>query len=168
LQRTRRQSLRSFLLAAELDIVRLPLEDALAQRWSEVVARAWASGFGALTEPERVWVSVRALIDSVENGGAISYFYNSYADQLPYCLSALSQLELHGIAGALNRLCSMFPGGVPDTLEGRNAVIESWPHGEAGNDIDARLSAIDHEIEALIPEAEARLKAFLAGQGVAT
>jgi hypothetical protein len=121
-----------------------------------------------LTEPERVWVNTRALIDSVENGGAISYFYNSPADHLNDCMSALAQLELHGIAAALARVCAMFPGGVPAALEGRNAIIDAWPQDEAGDERDARLSAIDHQIEALIPDAEARLQAFLVAEGVAT
>ncbi len=144
------------------------MDERLLPRWHEVAKRAYGSGFGTLTPAERVWVSTRALIDSVENGGAISFFYNSPADHLPDCMSALAQLELHGIAAALTRVSSMFPGGVPATVEGRNAVIDAWPQGEAGDEREARLAAIDHEIEALIPEAEVRLQSFLLAAGVAT
>jgi Domain of unknown function (DUF4375) len=144
------------------------MDELLAKRFREVVSRAYASGFQTLTGPERVWVNTRALIDSVENGGAISYFYNSPADHLTDCMSALTQLELHDIAAALARVCSMFPSGVPATLEGRNAIIDAWPQDEAGDERDARLAAIDHQIEVLIPDAEARLQAFLVAEGLAT
>jgi hypothetical protein len=62
----------------------------------------------------------------------------------------------------------VFPGGVPATLEGRNAVIDAWPQDEAGDERDARLAAIDQEIETLIPDAGARLQAFLVAEGLAT
>ncbi|MGA7991288.1 MAG: DUF4375 domain-containing protein [Thermoanaerobaculia bacterium] len=144
------------------------MNEPLARRFGEVVKRAFASGFRDITEPERVWVNTRALIDSVENGGVISYFYNSPADHLSDCMSALAVLELPRIAAAVSRVAAWFPGGVPPTVDGRNEVMDSWPQDEAGDERDARLAAIDHEIEALIPEAEARLQAFLVASGLAT
>ena len=81
---------------------------------------------------ERVWVNARALIDSVENGGVISYFYNPRPNHLSDCMSALGVLGLPTIAAAVSRVAALFPEGVPPTVEGRNEAMETRPQDEAG------------------------------------
>src|SRR6185369_11395560 len=47
--------------------------------WKALCDRRKSLGYSALSDGDRVWLNVRWLIDSVENGGLISYFYNSAA-----------------------------------------------------------------------------------------
>jgi hypothetical protein len=46
----------------------------LQARWAAVCSRWEELGYDSLSADERVWLNVRALIDSIENGGLISFF----------------------------------------------------------------------------------------------
>src|SRR5688572_11741622 len=102
------------------------MRESIITRWEEVCTRLADNGYDSLREPEKDWINVRALIDSTENGGMISYFYNSPADHLDDCLAALDRLNANEMKGLVLRLCSLFPEGVPAKIEERNATIDSW------------------------------------------
>lgn len=62
------------------------------ETWKQL-CKKWASrGYDSLSEPERVWFNTRTVIDSFENGGLISYFYNSGADDYDDMLTSLEAL----------------------------------------------------------------------------
>ena len=54
----------------------------LESGWQSLCLRWERFGNVALSEDEQAWLNLRSLIDSVANGGLISYFYNSGADKL--------------------------------------------------------------------------------------
>lgn len=56
------------------------MNEATQEMWAELCRRWSEEGYVSLSLPERTWLNARCLIDSVENGGLISWFYNSGAD----------------------------------------------------------------------------------------
>jgi hypothetical protein len=138
----------------------------LKERWFAVCDRYQRLGYPALSGPETVWVSVRVLIDAVENGGLISYFYNYGADSLAECVAALDVLGARSVREEMERVCALFPGGVPATVEGRNEVIDSWPDND--EEIDGILGGVDERLMPMMPKLEARLHQFLRRSGVVT
>jgi len=143
------------------------MDQRMLSRWHEVCER-WQGGVGyrSLSEGERVWLNTRALIDSIENGGLISYFYNSYADTLSDCLDALDQLGAHDVAHQVRRVCALFHGGVPDSIKSRNDIINLWP--DYNPQINATLEDVDDCLMPLMPDLERRLTNFLHDAGLAT
>jgi hypothetical protein len=128
---------------------------ALCDRWKN-------AGYSSLSDGERVWLNVRRLIDSVENGGLISYFFNSPADTLSDCRHALRQLGADDVLLRVERVAALFGEQVPPTVAKRNEVIDSWPDDEA---YDQLLEQIDDELMPMMSELESKLDAFLVQAG---
>jgi len=61
--------------------------------WVKLVQKANRS-FSSLTRDERIWYTVQGLMDSVDNGGLISHYYNSGADRNKETLEDLIFLDL--------------------------------------------------------------------------
>jgi hypothetical protein len=120
------------------------LDEPMSERWNELCDRWGAEGYESLSLQERVWLNTRSLIDSIENGGAISFFYNSGADTLADALGALDQLQAHDVRVEVERICELFPGGVPTDLEARNEIIGAWPESESES-LDELLEHVDAE-----------------------
>ena len=78
--------------------------------------------YASLTEPERVWFTVTALLISIRNGGLISYYYNSYADHLDDCMQALEALGAREMLELVRHVNSSFGECVPKTFEARNEI----------------------------------------------
>ncbi|SRR5579884_1346282 len=138
-------------------------------RWRTLCDRLAKNGYSSLSGVERVWVNVRALIDSTNNGGLISFFYNSYADTLPDCLEALETLGASDVHAQVQRVCKLFGKSVPLNTKERNEVINSWPdRGSSAQALDELLNEIDQFLYERFDDLEARLEAFLARAGIAT
>lgn len=144
------------------------MNELLQQRWADVCRRWDAKGYAALSQPERTWLNVRSLIDSIENGGLISYFYNSAADTFDDCLKALDQLGAQQVKEQIERIRGLFPGGVPDTLEARNVIINSWPKEGDVNTIDQLLDEVDERLMPMMASLEENLSAFVRRSGLVT
>ncbi len=132
--------------------------------WHAVCRRCGELGYGALSDLEKTWFNLRVLIDSVNNGGLISYFYNSGADTLDDCLEALTQCGADDVRCAVETLCARFPGGVPRDMHGRNEVINSWPQDDPA--LDAALEKTDRELIPRMELLERQLSAILADSGL--
>jgi len=130
----------------------------LQTRWNSLCDRWAASGYGALSAEDRVWLNIRSLIDSIENGGLISFFYNSGADTLPDCLAALRRLGAFAVAREVERVADLFPKGVPSSIDERNSIISAWPDAGPHDDLVAQ---VDEVVMPLMSDLEARLSAFL-------
>lgn len=130
-----------------------------SQEWYALCEKWQTSGYDSLSGRERVWLNVRALIDATNDGGLISYFYNSGADTLPDCSAALIRLGASSVATQLRRISDLFPKEALDSIDGRNAVIDSWP--DDGR-YDAMLEDIDRKMDGLTGDLENRLEVFLA------
>lgn len=59
----------------------LQIED-WQKRWEKLFEKPDSEGYESLTPDERAWYNVRGVIDSVNGGGIISYYYNHGADTL--------------------------------------------------------------------------------------
>ena len=140
-----------------------------SQRWDDICQRWGEQGYGALTRPEKTWLNVRSLIDGVENGGIISYFYNSGAGTVADCLDDLTTLGALGVAEQVRRVSSLFPGSVPADLDDRNRIIDSWPDEGVDRDrIDDLLQDADAVLMPLMADLEAKLASFLEASELAT
>ena len=128
----------------------------LRGKWESACDRLSNLGFDNLTEVEQLWISVRGLIDSVQNGGISSYFYNSFADHLTECQRGLEILGISEVKVQLERACSLFSDGVPATGEARNQVIGAW-----GEDAEATLDDVDVQLDKLLPQLEIKLDAYI-------
>ena len=131
--------------------------------WQALCGRRKISGYSSLSDGERVWLNVRWLIDSVENGGLISYFYNSAADTFADCLGALRELSAHDVLLRVEQVAALFGAEVPATVVARNDVIDAWPDDEGR---DQLLERIDEELMPMMPELEDQLRTFLIRVGL--
>ena len=124
--------------------------------WQTICEKQAAQGHNALLEWEKIWLNVGSLLLSIDNGGLVSYFYNSYADRLSECLDALAKIGAMDLRTQLLNFCRLFPGHVPRTMEGRNDVINSW-----GDEVNVTIQEIDDETFPLLPDLERRLDEFV-------
>lgn len=141
------------------------MDEPAFQKWQDLCDKVRDQGFSHLTPAEQVWVDIRTLIDATNDGGLISYFYNSGADRLNECLSALNLLGAEVVRVQLERVSALFPGGVPQTVSGRNEVINSWDDDDES--IDLLLEDVDNIMFSQIEELEEKLAHFLADNGLA-
>ena len=116
--------------------------------------------YASLTEPERVWFTVTALLISIRNGGLISYYYNQYADHLDDCMQALEALGAREMLELVRHVNSSFGECVPKTFEARNALINSW------TDFDGAFIADREQIEAA--RVDQALSAYIVEHGLVT
>ena len=116
--------------------------------------------YASLTEPERVWFTLTALLISIRNGGLISYYYNPYADHLDHCMQALEALDAREMLELVRHVNSWFGECVPKTVAARNALIESW------TDFDGTFIADREQIEA--GRVDQALSAYIVEHGLVT
>ncbi len=143
------------------------MESFWTAQWHALCEKRYGqSGYSALTNDEKVWLNVRAIIDSTNNGGLISFFYNSYADTLPDSLEALNALGAGDVRLQVERVCTLFGDQVPSNVDARNAIINSWPDGDTKR--DALLEKVDDYLYSRFPDLENRLDTFLRKTGLAS
>jgi hypothetical protein len=143
------------------------MEPFWSSQWQVLCDRCFgAEGYASLSRAEKVWINVRALIDSTNNGGAISFFYNSPADRLEDALEALTMLNLADARLQVERVCALFGRYVPATVELRNEVIASWPdYDEARERV---LDDVDTYLYLHMDMIEQRLEDFIRAEGLAS
>jgi hypothetical protein len=105
-----------------------------------------------------MWFNVRSLIDACNDGGLISYFYNSGADTLEDCLAGLATLDSARVSAQIGRVAALFTSGVPADQDARNAAIDSW---EDSSEVDELLDSVDDALDALFPELGLKLNRFV-------
>lgn len=138
-----------------------------ANHWHALCEKRYGKdGYTALTKDEKVWLNVRGKIDSTNNGGLISFFYNSGADTLPDALDALNVLGAGDVRLQVERVCALFGDQVPSSIDARNAIIDAWPDGD--RKLGALLEKVDDYLYGRFPDLEGRLEAFLKRTGLAS
>ena len=138
------------------------MDPATKLAWYGLCEKWGNAGYDSLTKNEKTWLNIRALIDSVENGGLISYFYNSGADNLLDLLAILQELECDETREHILTACELFPGEVPKTMDARNEVINSWPnHGKEAQRIEAVWDDLDDKMMPLMEDLDEVLDAFI-------
>jgi hypothetical protein len=133
------------------------------RQWGELCTRWGRDGYAALSRDERVWLNVGSLIVAIYNGGLISFFYNSGADTYDDCVEALGRIGASEVRAEVERVGSLFPGGVSTSLEARNAVINAW----AEREVDPFLAEVDGVLMPLMEALETKLAAFVVAAGLA-
>ncbi len=78
--------------------------------WVELVSKAM-SDYNSLSKNERIWFNVESLIGQVNNGGLISHYYNSGADNNKDAIEDLISLWLPNVADLLVEMNKLFPCG---------------------------------------------------------
>src|SRR5262245_14374800 len=115
--------------------------------WARLVRRYFDNGIQSLTPDERVWFCCQSLAQAIFDGGLISYYFNSGANDLNDCLAALEMLGEHDLVRVIRQINSrLFPSGVPAKLDDRNRIISSWPDD---GEIDDFLDPIEREAQTL-------------------
>jgi hypothetical protein len=132
------------------------------EEWIRVCDRCWDTGYESLTDDEKLWLTIRQLIDSVNNGGVVSYFDNSGADKYEDCLASLHALGAVEIASHVKRFAALFGTHVPASLELRNEIISSWRSD--GYEIIVSED-IEDAVRPLVRPLERSLESFLVDRG---
>lgn len=98
-------------------------ELAWMQQWYALCDKWRDQGYDALTADEKVWFTIRALIDLTENGGIVGYYCNSGADHVDDCMAALDRLGAHDVRHQVERVNALFGEGLQTfTGETRSSV----------------------------------------------
>lgn len=126
--------------------------------WNDLCDKWQNLGYAGLTEPERMWLNIRRLIDSTNNGGIISYYYNDGADHLEDCMKAVRELDTSDVLLAIERINSLFSKGVPKSQQERNEIISAWPKDETLNSF---LELTDDQLADSLDDLEEKLDRFL-------
>lgn len=131
-------------------------------RWKQVCDKRYGpQGYSSLSVSEKVWINIRALIDDVDNGGVLGYFFNPGADTFEDCRAALDELGAGEVKAQLDRIAALYGGRVPRDIEARNNIIHVW--GDENDEIKNLLEEIENK---LFPALEEELEKFLHRAGL--
>ena len=114
--------------------------------------------YDSLTFAERIWFNTRGIIDSTNNGGLISYYYNSDAENVYDAIDDLKSIGFANIAGIIENYNKiLFKNSiVPKNIYERNAFI---------NDLDEQtdnlLVNLELDLTNLINDLEKQLEIYL-------
>ncbi len=125
--------------------------------WCKIVNKA-SSDYDSLTKNERIWFNIRILIDSINDGGLISYYYNSGANYVYETIEDLKTLEMIDIVNIIEKHNEILFGKetVPNDLTIRNKYIEKIT--DSSND---KLNNLELDIMNRIDSIEERLDEFI-------
>ena len=79
--------------------------------------------------------------------------------------AALRDMNAQKVLALLDRVAGLFGPKVPQTLEERNQIIDSWPDDDARG---ALLSSIDDELMPLVRALDDELESFVVQRGLAS
>lgn len=123
--------------------------------WERLVEKWSREGYESLTPDERTWFNIECLMIAANDGGIISFYYNSGADYLEETLEDLHMLGAHDIVEVLEQINALFPEAKPSKdLEERNEVIDSW---DGNNEIGELLDAVDAQFSRLAGDLQFKL-----------
>ena len=112
------------------------------EQWEKLVNKT-NENLNSLSKEERVWFTVQVLIDVVDNGGMISFFYNYGADYYKETiedLRILNQKKIIKLLEKIGKVC--FKNNIPKDIEKRNEIINSFPDD---GKLNKKLERIDNE-----------------------
>ncbi|OJU13691.1 MAG: hypothetical protein BGN88_06600 [Clostridiales bacterium 43-6] len=128
-------------------------------KWDAVVDKG-CSDYSSLTKEERICFNIRCLIDAVNNGGIISYYYNSGADYWIETVADLKSLGLGKAAELILKVNALFPNQKPSLdLEERNNQFDEFE--EDDEKIEELLDYVDTSFYEMQDEIEAVFEAYI-------
>ncbi len=130
--------------------------------WVKIVDKG-CENYSALTPDERIWFNIETLIAQVDNGGLVSFYYNSYAERVYETIEDLISLGFPDIANSLIEINKLFPNEKPSMdVDERNEVISNWPDDKYDfllENLDNHFYTKEHELEQrLISHIKTKLK----------
>jgi hypothetical protein len=138
----------------EADVEGTPQKERM--NWHQVCDKWSDDGYDSLSDAEQVWVCTRGFIDSVNDGGLVSFFFNSAADNYDDTVFALGELEASEVLEILEAFGAFFGDEVPDDINERNAIIDSWvpngPEATASQNVDKALMPLLDALEKRLNE----------------
>ena len=127
------------------------------KNWNNVVEKSFKQ-YDSLSSSERIWFNIRGVIDSTNNGGLISYYYNSGAENVYDAIDDLKSIGFENIADIIQNYNKiLFKGNiVPKDIQERNRFI---------NDLDEKtddlLQNLEIDLTNLIDDLEKQLEIYL-------
>lgn len=120
------------------------------KNWARLVEKGFAN-YKSLSADERIWFNIQSLIGAVDNGGLISYYYNSDADHVRETMVDLRYIDAVVVADLLEQINNLFPNSQPSTdIDQRNEVIDAWAdnaYDDLFDELDQRFYALEDELE---------------------
>jgi hypothetical protein len=140
--------------------IKLTLNDEDWQdHWEKLFEKLDAEGYESLTSDERIWFNVRGIIDTIDNGGIISFYYNHGADTLDDTIDDLRSIDAVEIIDLLQKVNKLFPNDKPSKdIDERNEVINSWDDGEHEDLFEALDDQFYNELSEVV---EAKLETVI-------
>ncbi|CCH55754.1 hypothetical protein BN8_05039 [Fibrisoma limi BUZ 3] len=123
------------------------------QAWEKLVDKGF-SNYESMTPAERIWFNLQTLLDTVDNGGLISHYYNTDADRNRETIEDLIVFGFPELADLLLSINAWFPGGHPSLdIEERNDAISNWAEGQYDSlleEFDNRFYAMETALESAL------------------
>jgi hypothetical protein len=130
---------------------------------SKIMEKLWGrlrdTDFSSLSETERNILSVRMLIDEVNNGGFLQYLFNSSGDHVQDALRGLQAIKAHETERILGKAVMLFDNGPAPKREERMKQLE-----KLSSKADEQLSGLDSEFYKDADNREAKLQVYIASQ----
>jgi hypothetical protein len=126
--------------------------DLLSRLNDRISARLAASGYQALTAPEKTVYVVWELEAEVDNGGFDQYFYNSAGDRAVDAPAALDRIGAPRTAALAREAIAKFPapGLSRDRFVRQKQLLTLSPSGDAFNALDERFYECPEDLEKLL------------------
>lgn len=122
------------------------------------VAEKGIKQYDSLSTSERIWFNIRGIIDSTNNGGLISYYYNSGAENVYDAIDDFKLIGFENIADLIQKYNKiLFKGNnVPKDIQERNKFIN-----ELDEQTDDLLQNLEIELANMIDNIEKQLDIYL-------
>jgi len=129
-------------------------------KWKQLEDKG-CSDYQTLNENERVWFNIQSFMSALDDGGLISYYYNTGADHMIETTADLKKLGLDAIVEQLEKINQLFPDiEILKDFDKRNDVINSWDH-ENDDDLNATLNEAEKNIAGLSDLMEEKLVEYI-------
>jgi len=128
-----------------------------SDNWASIVNKA-SNNYYSLNSSERIWFNCQVIIDSTQNGGLISYYFNSGAENVYDAIDDIKSLGFENIAGIIQKynLILFKELEVPTDIYKRNEFINSLDEST-----DELLQSLETELAKLIQDFKMGLLTFL-------
>jgi hypothetical protein len=127
------------------------------ENWIKVAEKG-TKDYNSLNSIERIWFNCREVIDSTNNGGLISYYYNSGAENVYDAIDDIKSLGFENISEIIQKYnMILFKGSqVPTDIYKRNDYIN-----ELDEITDELLQDLENELAKLLKDLEMSLENYL-------
>lgn len=133
-------------------------DDEWESAWKSLVDKEANEGYQSLTADERILFNIESLIIAADDGGIISFYYNSGAEHMEETIEDLRSIKATNIIKMLKRINALFPNGRPSTnIDERNLVISSWYNGKKDAKYENLLEKMDDKFYSQQEDLELKL-----------